>query len=644
MNAPTHANGPPCRGGRLPKAGVDVLTPPAYEIVNRSRRRVRLDGVALMAESNSTPDRVTVSEEESVATALTQTPEGRSHPYPLYHRLRDLAPVHRSEVAGGWLLSRYDDCKAILKDPRFEKRYEQSMDTRSSRWRDRPALVWAGRSLLNLDGGVHARLRRQVFRSFTKGSVDRLRPFVEQLTDRLLDEMDATGGGDLMNGLSFRLPIAVIGRMLGVPENDLTSFRDLTVALTAAFELNSTKEMRDAADAAAVRCIAYFDQLIAAKRAQPADDLISELARSSDAGSDSPTDDEINNLSMLLFFAGFETTSNVIGNGVLALLDQPDQISLLHRDPSLYHNLASEVLRHSGTVQLVSRFSIADVEVEGVLIPAGEAVFPLLGAANRDPARFDDPDRLDLTRTECHPLAFGGGVHRCLGAALAEMEIEIVFQKLLSRFDISELEEVRPPHRDRLVIRAPSEVPIRLGRRPVSVPQGADIAARPLDSDVAWRESYRAAQESQAVPLDPTRIAERVALLKHVPLFAIFDPSALTTVAATAYEMPFDPGDVLCLQGAEARECYVIAEGEARVSIDGVDIAVVGADDVIGERGPILDEHRSATVTATTNMITLAISRDRLRQLMRSDPAAEAAMKAAVAARYSTLPTHRSGV
>lgn len=591
----------------------------------------------MSTQMGQTRGAVLLPESESVAAALLRTTEGRSNPYPLYHRLRELAPVHRSDAARGWLLTRYEDCKAALRDPRFEKRYEEALDARSAHWRDRPALVWAGKTLLNLDGPVHTRLRRHVFRSFTRGSVEQLRATVDKLTDALLDDLADSGEGDLMERVAFRLPIAVIGELLGVPKQDLPPFRERTLALTAAFEIGVTKEMLDAADTAAGECIAYFNDLIADKRAHPADDLISRLVRDADgaAGDDALTDEEINSLATLLFFAGFETTTNIIGNGVLALLDQPEQLDLLRAQPELCKNLPDELLRHSGTVQLLSRFTTEDVSVGDMMIPAGEAVFPLIGAANRDPARYADPDRVDVMRTDIHALAFGGGVHHCLGAALAEMEIEIVFRKLIERFDFAELAEVRPPHRDRLTIRAPSEVSIRLGRRQTAGSGGEGVPARPTEDDVAWRAEYRRlSEQAPGSGIEPEQLADRVALLERIPLFGGCKQSDLTMLAATAYPIAFDPGNVLCAQGADAAECYVITEGEADVTIDGTVVATATADDVVGERGPIMDLPRAATVTATTHMITFAISRNRLHNVMESNPAAAGEMRKVLAAKY----------
>lgn len=573
---------------------------------------------------------VLVPEAETVATALLRTAEGRSNPYPLYHRLRDLAPVHRSDAARGWLLTRYEDCKAALRDPRFQKRYEESLDARSATWRNRPALVWAGKTLLNLDGPLHTRLRRHVFRGFTRGSVDKLRPMIERLTDQLLNDLADSGEGDLMERVAFPLPIAVIGELLGVPAQDLPSFRERTMALTAVFEIGVSREQLDAADAAAVECVRYFDELIAQKRAHPDDALLSRLIQDA-AGGDGLTDEEINSLATLLFFAGFETTTNMIGGGMLGLFDHPDQLELLRARPELFAHFPTELLRHSGTAQVLSRFTTEDVEVGGTLIPAGEAVFPLIGAANRDPARYPDPDRLDVTRSDIHPLAFGGGVHHCLGAALADMEIEIVFRKLVERFDVTELAGIRVPHRDRLTLRAPSEVPVRLNIRGTSQEL---LSTRPGVDDAAWRSAYRLRSEQDAGDLDPKLLTSRVALLKRLPLFDQCTASDLALMAATAYDMSFDPGDALCVQGADAPDCYIVVEGEAVVTINGSEVARVGADDIVGEKGPIEDQPRAATVTAATNMITFAISRDRLRHVMESNAAAAARMKEVLAARY----------
>ena len=361
--------------------------------------------------------------------------------------------------------------------------------------------------------------------------------------------------GELMEELAFKLPISVIGMLLGVPPEDRPQFRELTQRLTAVFEVGATREMLDDADAAVLECIAYFDGLIEERRARPQDDLLSRLIvqdANADAEAVKPdhlTNDELNNLAALLFLAGFETTTNLIGNGVISLLSQPDQMDALRTHPELCANVADELLRHDGTVQLTSRFATTDVAFGDVTIPAGEGVFVVLGAANRDPDRYPDPDRVDFTREKVQPLAFGGGVHLCLGAPLARLEIEIVFRKLAERFEAIELEGELPPHRDRLSLRAPTAVPLKL-RRPLRPKRRSRRG--PAGDDTQWRVDYRQHLDKEAARLDDRERKARIALIKRVPFFGPCSDADLATLAATAYPISFDPGEQLCVEGSEA--------------------------------------------------------------------------------------------
>jgi cytochrome P450 len=573
---------------------------------------------------------------EAVAFELFRTPEGRANPYPRYHTLRSLAPVHYSEVVRGWVLTRYEDCNAVLRDPRFIRGYAVSLDQRRPNWRERRALVRGERTLLNLDGPAHTRLRKLVARAFTPRSVERLRPAVEVMVDEPLDRLAAAGGGDLMTELAFPLPVRVIGELLGVPDEDRARFRDLAARLTVVFEMGNTSEQWKGAEEAGTEIDRYFTALIASKRARPADDLLSALLAVDDGG-DRLSDGELVSLSSLLFVAGFETTTNLIGNGILALLNHPDQIALLRGRPELFANLPDELLRYDGTVQLVTRLASEAVEVGGALIETNETVFPLLGAANHDPARYDDPDRLDVTRTDIRPLSFGGGIHYCLGAALARLETEIVFRKLISRFGIIDLDGLAP-RRDRLSLRGPDLVPVVLGSpraRPAAPNEAMSaLRARPTgESDAAWRAAFRAKVDA-AGPPDRDELVERVALLRRVPLLRVCMPEELEELAGTAYPIAFDPGDVLCSEGAEPGECYIIAAGEAlAVSGDRV-LATIGANDVVGERGPLLGVPRAATVTAASHLLTYAISQDALRCLGERRPSLAASMREQVEQRY----------
>jgi cytochrome P450 len=589
---------------------------------------------------------------ESVAHELLRTVEGRRNPYPLYHRLRELAPVHQSETAHAWLLTRYEDCASALRDPRLGKDFVQSMDVRRPDWRERPAIAQGERSMLNTDGPYHTRLRKLVSKQFTPRSVQALRPRIEEMVDEHLDPMAEAGRGDLMAEFAFPLPVRVIGELLGVPEQDRAQFRDLVRDLTAIFELGNKPGDLDRADEAWKVIESYFGELIAEKRKQPDESLLGRLLQREDGDNDHLSDFELIVLASLLFLAGFETTTNLIGNGVLGLLRHPDQLEILRQNPDLFATLPDELLRYDGTVQMTTRFSLEDIQFGDVTIPAMQSVFMMVGAGNHDPARFGEPDRLDVTRKEVKPLTFGGGVHFCIGAALARLEIEIFFRRLLDRFGTIELDS-EPEFRDRLTLRGlPSlELILREGSRPVRsvdvspiqdpVPtsqeaeQPADgaLPVRPSGDDRAWRAQYRSLQSGIT---DPAELAATIELLGRVPLFRGCRPEELKALASVAYPMSFDRGDELCVEGADAPECYVIAEGEAECTIGGKSVATVRQDDVVGELGPLRGQARAATVTATSHMLTYAISREELAKLVQSSPTASAAMEDELRRRYPT--------
>ncbi len=595
-------------------------------------------------------------EAEAAARELFLTTEGRTDPYPRYHRLRELAPVHHSEVARGWLLTRYQDGYSALRDPRLGKDFQQRMDNTRPWWRERPSLTRAERSMLNVDGPYHTRLRRLVSKVFTFRSVERMRPEIEAIVDEMIEQLAESGNGDLIADLAFPLPVTVIGELLGVPREDRPQFRQLVGDLTGVFEMKATREMFDAADEATEIIDTYFYDLIAKRRKDPQDDLLSRLA-AVNADEDHLNDEELVTLATLLFAAGFETTTNLVGNGMLGFLQQPEQIERLRQQPDLYANLSDEILRFDGTAQMVARQTKEDFPIEDITIPAGETVFILLGAGNHDPARYEDPDGLNIARTEIRPLSFGGGVHFCLGAALARAEIEIVFKKLFDRFPSISIDGDVPPFRDRLTLRGLSTLPLRLStsrRRTERLPEAsrepvvaaaAVQPARPTDpnalplrpagpDDAQWRASYREHMERSPVYKSQEELASTIALLARVPLFSGCTVSELERLAATAYPIAFDPLDVLCSEGADSPECYVIAEGEALCTIDGNVVATVRPDDVVGERGPIQHAPRAATVTATTHMVTYAISREELDFLVEGSPAAANAMRAELVKRY----------
>lgn len=597
----------------------------------------------------------TAGEPESVAGQLFTTPEGRGDPYPLYHQLRDLDPVYVSPNFGA-LLTRYSDCQAVMRDPRLMRGYVLTQDFVHPDWRTRPAFVAAERWLVMLDGADHTRLRKLVVKAFTPRTVERLRPKIEAMVDELLDSMAEAGGGDFMADMAFPLPVQVIAELLGVPREDTHPFRGWTNDLVAVLELDAPIERLDAADRAQQEITAYFDALLKEKKDHPGDDLISELLSVEDEG-DRLTRDEVISMASLLFGAGFETTTNLAGNGLLGFLRYPEQLDLLRDDPGLVANLPDELLRYDGTVQMVARLVAEEIRVQGVTIPAGTPLLAVVGAGNRDPARYEQPDLLDLRREDIRPLTFGGGVHFCLGAALARLETEVVFGHLAARFGTIELAG-ETPYRDTLTLRGPMQVPITVSdtRRatpaPLTVvPATTSVTASPdLDGDVLplrpghgddldWRNRYRSYVESVSGASSDEKSV--VALFGRIAFFGGCTDDELHSLASTAFPISFSSGELICEAGAESLECYVMAEGFASVRVNGKEIATVGPGDVVGERGPVLDAPRSADVVATSHVNTYAISRDRLQRLIEDSAKARAGIEDAMATRYSNSTSAR---
>jgi cytochrome P450 len=595
---------------------------------------------------------------DGLLETLFRTTEGRRSPYPVYHALRDAAPLYKS-ADGMWIMSRYDDCWATVRDPRFGKDYDSAMTQRfGPGWVDRPSLESGRRSMLNLNGPPHSRQRKLVSKAFTPRNIGKLQEQVQTQVRGLLAPMAEAGGGCLLDDVAFPLPIAVIGEMLGVPEQDWAQFRPLVLDLTAAFEIAPSPEQLDAADAAQVTLDGYFAELLAYKRKHPDDLLFSRMAETEVDG-DRFSDLEVARMAQLLFLAGFETTTNLVGNSMLGFMDHPEQMDLLRRDPTLFENLSDELLRYDGTVQMTTRVTLADVEVAGITIPRGDQVFAMLAAGNHDPDHFDDPDKLDVTRSDVRPLSFGGGAHFCLGAHLARLEIRSVFEELFTGYDDIAFERERPVHRDRLVLRGLESCRLTLRKRSQPRATSSDTVARrapkayvPSDrgmrpvsgsgaDDIAWRSTLRSAVESSdsVVPTAPGHNLAQVSdLFARQSIFKACTEAELSELAATSYIVSFEPGDLLTAEGAESNECYVIDDGRAVVTIGRKGMGSMGEGDVVGERGVILDKARAATVTATSHMLTYAISRERLRQVVETNEKAREWMQAEMLRRYPDAP------
>ena len=398
---------------------------------------------------------------DALLAELVATPEGRADPYPRYALLRAQAPVHRS-MFGFWTLTRYDDCQYLLRHPGVGKDFAgaasrlgltDEMLAEQARFRNDHS------NMLVSDPPDHTRLRGLVTRAFTPRTVETLRPRIVALVDQLLDRF-GPGEVDVMDELAFPLPVTVIGDMLGVPAEDWPRLRPLVRSVTAVLELVITSEDMAAATAADVALVEYFAGLVAERRAHPGDDLLSHLI-AAEADGDQLSEHELISTAILLFAAGFETTTHLIGNGLLALLRNPGQLDRLRADRGLLRPAVEELLRYDSPVQMAARTAYEDLTIGGVRIEAGSVVLALLGAANHDPAHFSDPDRLDVGRAEGAPISFGGGIHFCLGAALARMEGQIVLDRLLDRFSTVELVDDRPTHRDSLTLRGLVDLRVR---------------------------------------------------------------------------------------------------------------------------------------------------------------------------------------
>lgn len=384
-------------------------------------------------------------------------------PYPIYHRLRAVAPVFKAPL-GRWFLTRYDDSALMLRDRRFGKDYATPaalMRRFGPTAMDEPAVVELSHMMLMRDPPDHTRLRGLVSKAFTARRVEALRLRVREIAEGLIDRIMARGGMDAIRDLAFPLPVMVICELLGIPAADRDRFAGGAAAGAAL--LNPTppsREVLDAANAASVDSERYFHGLFDLRRRQPADDLITSLVQAEEAGDRLSNAELVANVH-LLFAAGHETTVNLIGNGLLALLRHPAQWRILRDDPSLIPNAIEEILRFDSPVQSVARTMAEPVELRGQTLEPGAIVVSLLGAANRDPEAFTDPDRLDVTRPDVKPVSFGGGIHFCLGAQLARIEAAEVFEMLLRRLpDMRLVEPERPVWRESFILRGLTTLPV----------------------------------------------------------------------------------------------------------------------------------------------------------------------------------------
>jgi cytochrome P450 len=389
-------------------------------------------------------------------------PEFIRNPYPHYERMRTNDPVHLTPL-GMYVASRHAEVSLVMRDKRFGKDYvERTIRRYGPDIMEEPVFRSMSHWMLQQDPPDHTRLRGLVVKAFTARRVEDMRPRIQQVVDETLDRIIPQGKMDLIEDFAFRLPVTIICDMLGIPEEHREAFyagsRDGGRLLDP---VPLTPEEIRQGNAGNTMAAMYFQQLFELRRKQPGDDLTTQLVQAEEGGSKLSNEELTANI-ILLFGAGHETTVNLIGNGLLALHRNPDQLALLKANPGLITNAIEEFLRYDSSVQLTGRVALEDIEdLGGRRIPKGESVLCLLGSANHDPAVYPDrPERLDITRPNVKPLSFGGGIHFCLGAQLARIEAEIAISTLLRRLPDLRLDDAENPEwRPTFVLRGLKRLP-----------------------------------------------------------------------------------------------------------------------------------------------------------------------------------------
>jgi cytochrome P450 len=395
------------------------------------------------------------------------TPEGRADPYRYYAQMRETVPISRT-VLGPLLIHRYEDCMAVLRDPRMGRGVDVAPDQLSAFGGNvefaEQFNALAQHNMLLADPPNHTRLRHLVSRAFTPRHIEGLRPAIVHLVEELLTNLADREEVEFMSEFALPLPMAVIGELVGVPASERAELQPYVRAAANAIEPIMSDEEATASMESYAYLGEYFNALLEERRARPTADLLSGLARAPEHD-DKLTNEEVISTAILLFAAGFETTTNLLGNGLLALLRHPDELARWRQDPDLGLGAVEELLRWDSPVQLNMRVALEPAEVRGEPVAVGERVVVLQGAANHDPARFSDPEMLDLARRDNVPLSFGWGIHHCIGAALARMEGQVAFNALLARFPSMELLTDEPEWRSSFTLRGLLSLPLRLSRR-----------------------------------------------------------------------------------------------------------------------------------------------------------------------------------
>ena len=384
-------------------------------------------------------------------------------PYPIYERMRELGPVSFSPLLQQWAVVGYDEAREVLRSRSFSNAGQMALllDARPySELSDRTRALLRN-ALLFTDPPLHTRLRATVSRAFTPGKMQHLEPRVRAIVDRLLREMAGDPAPELMSSIADPLPIQVVAELIGVPEERwawVTGTSDVLRRIADPFVPLDPAEV----DQTCAELAAYYGSLADERAAHPTDDLLSGLARSEADGQIDRT--ELVSLVLILLLAGHETTTGAIGNALVALGRHPEQRDLLRNRPDLWPNAVEELLRYDTVLQTDARQALEDVTIAGQLIKAGQNLTVMLGAANRDPARFTDPDQLRVDRDDPAPLSFGHGIHHCIGAALARLELTVALPAIIDALGPYEVDEVHLEWKTSLALRGPTHLPVQLSR------------------------------------------------------------------------------------------------------------------------------------------------------------------------------------
>ena len=388
-------------------------------------------------------------------------PANKADPYPFYRSLLEKGPLLELPF-GAYALTRHADCFNVLRDARYSSNDEHKEGfaqvgemIRAIGYEDLLGLMT--RIMLFADPPDHTRLRRLVSKAFTPKAIEAMRPRIASIVDDILDDVDVRGEIEVVDDLAFTLPVTVISEMLGVPMDDHEHLRSLTAVAVAALDPSDNFEMLLPAAEGLRAMRAYFDDLVEKRRGNLGDDLLSAMIAAEDEG-DRLSHDELLDTMLLLFAAGHETTVNLISGGMLNLLGNPAEMERLVADPSLITTTVEELLRFGPPVQFTARATTTDVELCGTALPKGTEIIVMLAAANRDPAVFDSPDELDIAREDNRHLAFGGGIHLCLGAPLARVEGQEAIGRLVRRFPGLRLVDAEVEWKPTTTIRGPARL------------------------------------------------------------------------------------------------------------------------------------------------------------------------------------------